>query len=256
MILLGIKCSRTTAYHPQTNGIVEHFHLQLKAALKAQPNPDAWMDTLPLILLGIQTADLSMTAAEIVYGSNLRLPGKFISPTTSILPAACSFINQVRTYFRNIQTTKPQITQHSSHVPRILAIASHVFIQHDAIWKPLQPPHDDPSRVVKCTDKHFTVRVNGREQIMSIDHLKPAHIDSSASVQSDLSMQSTSPFIVPTTASQSTQTQIHCPLPVPPVMVVVLVFPTLSLIACETLDGSYVMNSFFSSSFFYQTFLV
>ena len=56
MSLIGSKHARTTAYHPQTNGMVERFHRQLKATLKAQPNPDAWMDTLPLILLGIRTA--------------------------------------------------------------------------------------------------------------------------------------------------------------------------------------------------------
>ena len=43
MALLGTKRSRTTSYHPQANGMVERFHRQLKAALKAQPNPDAWM---------------------------------------------------------------------------------------------------------------------------------------------------------------------------------------------------------------------
>ena len=35
MALLGIKRSCTTAYHAQSNGMVEHFHRQLKAALKA-----------------------------------------------------------------------------------------------------------------------------------------------------------------------------------------------------------------------------
>ena len=37
--LLGSKKARTTAYHPQSNGMVERFHHQLKAALKAQTNP-------------------------------------------------------------------------------------------------------------------------------------------------------------------------------------------------------------------------
>ena len=48
MSLLGSKHSRSTAYHPQTNGTVERLHRQLKAALRAQTNPDTWMDTLPL----------------------------------------------------------------------------------------------------------------------------------------------------------------------------------------------------------------
>ncbi len=33
--LLGIKYVQTTAYHPQSNGMVERAHGQLKAALRA-----------------------------------------------------------------------------------------------------------------------------------------------------------------------------------------------------------------------------
>ena len=63
MTLLGSRRTRTTAYHPQSNGMVERFHRQLKAALKAQHNPASWVDALPLVLLGIRTAlkeDLSV----------------------------------------------------------------------------------------------------------------------------------------------------------------------------------------------------
>ena len=72
------------------SGMIEHFHRQLKAelkaelkaALKAQPKLDAWMDSLPLILLGNQTSlkpDINSTAAEMVYGTNIRLPGEVFS---------------------------------------------------------------------------------------------------------------------------------------------------------------------------------
>ena len=57
--LLGIKRSRTTAYHPQTNGMVECFHRQLKAAFKAQPNPNAWMESLPLIVSALPSRRIS-----------------------------------------------------------------------------------------------------------------------------------------------------------------------------------------------------
>ena len=54
--LTGSKRSRTTAYNPQSNSMVERFHRHLKSALKAQPNPSAWMDPLPFVILGICTA--------------------------------------------------------------------------------------------------------------------------------------------------------------------------------------------------------
>ena len=66
--LLGCKHLRTTAYHPIANGIIERFHRQLKSALKAHSSPSHWIETLPLVLLGIRTAlktDLQCSTAEL-----------------------------------------------------------------------------------------------------------------------------------------------------------------------------------------------
>ncbi len=102
MTLLGSKRARTTAYHPQTNGMVEHFHRQLKAALKAQPQPGSGMDALPLVLLGIRTAlkeDISSTAAEMMHGATLRLPGEFFTPSqTSFLSDPSDYVSNLRSH--------------------------------------------------------------------------------------------------------------------------------------------------------------
>ena len=93
--------------------MVERFYHQLKAALKAQNNPSSWMDALPLMLLGIQTAlkeDISSTAAEMVH-------------------------------------------------------------------KLLQPPYNGPYPVIRRTNKYFTVDITSHKDTVSIDHLKPAHLD-------------------------------------------------------------------------------
>ena len=181
MTLLGSKRVRTTAYHPQTNGMVERFHRQLKAALKAQPNPTSWMDALPLVLLGIRTAlkaDISATMAELVYGTTLRLPGEFFtsSSTPSLLDPP-TYVSKLRTHMQHIQPSQPRPSRRSSHVSKALATTTHVFIRRDAVRKPLQPPYDGPYKVLKRTDKHFTVDINGQKDTVSVDRLKVAHLD-------------------------------------------------------------------------------
>jgi transposase InsO family protein len=68
--LCGIQLSRTTAYHPAANGLVERFHRMLKAAIMCHADQQ-WTEALPLVLLGIRTsfkADLQVSVAELIYG--------------------------------------------------------------------------------------------------------------------------------------------------------------------------------------------
>ena len=109
MRLLGSKRIRTTAYHPSSNGLVERFHRQLKASLKAQPDPANWSENLPIALLGIRTVlkeDLHCTAAELVYGTTLRLPGEFFNSSglaTTLDPA--SYVVQLKRSMQQLHTS-------------------------------------------------------------------------------------------------------------------------------------------------------
>ena len=149
MSFLGCKWACTTAYHQQSNRLVEHFYRQLKCALKAQTNTNSWMNVLPLVLLGIQTPlkeDISSTAAELVYSTTLCLPGEYFTPTTTeSLPDPSNYVRQLKALMQHIYSSPPQQpTNNDCNIPKGLAIATHVFVRQDVVRKPLQPPYDGP----------------------------------------------------------------------------------------------------------------
>ena len=181
--LLGTKHLRTTAYHPIANGLVERFHRQLKASLKAYPHPERWTEALPLVLLGIRTSlkeDIGCTSAELVYGTTLRLPGEFLTPSSSDCSDPSSYVTYLKSVMHTLQATPPRHppSQNTAYATSALEEASHVFVRHDAVKKPLQQPYDGPFRVLKRSAKFYTLDLNGRQDTVSVDRLKPAHLDS------------------------------------------------------------------------------
>ena len=161
------------------------------------------MDFLPLVLLGIRTAlkeDISTTCAEMVYGTTLRLPGEFFAPSSpTSLPDPSDFVSKLKSHFNSIRPTPPRETQRHSSLPHGLSTATHVFVRHDGVRKPLQPPYDGPFLVLSRTDKHYTVQLNGRTDTISVDRLKPAHRDTEHSPDTVTQPRSTSDTASPTT---------------------------------------------------------
>ena len=166
MSLLGTKRARTTAYHPQSNDMIESFHRQLKTALKAQHNSTQSIDLLPLVLLGIRSAvkqDLSTSTAELFYGTTLRLPGEFftsLSQQTVLNPA--EYVTQLKTHMQTIRAKSPRLPNRKSSIDGALLTCTHVFVRCDAVRKLLQPPYDGPYRVFDRKEKYYIVELKGR----------------------------------------------------------------------------------------------
>ncbi|CAL9689822.1 unnamed protein product [Knipowitschia caucasica] len=177
---LGVKLHRTTAYHPQANGLCERFHRSMKAALRASLTDGNWVDKLPWVMLGLRTApkeDLQSSSAELVYGQALRVPGDFIPDATRPWSATeqRSSLREVATGFAPVPTS--QHCSPESRMPAGLRSASFVFVRHDAHRGPLRPPYDGPFKVLQHGDKSLVVDIGGRPETISVDRIKPAHVD-------------------------------------------------------------------------------
>ncbi|XP_010783119.1 uncharacterized protein, partial [Notothenia coriiceps] len=183
---LGVKLHRTTAYHPQANGLCERFHRFMKASLRAGLTDGNWVDKLSLVMLGLRCApkeDLQSSSAELVYGQTLRVPGEFI-PTATVPWSAAG---QRSSLLETAGTFAPVPTsQHSNPAFRVspgLRSTDFVFIRHDAHCGPLRPSYDGPFRVIRHGDKSLVVDIGGRPETVSVDRIKPTHVDVSGPLE-------------------------------------------------------------------------
>ena len=118
----GIIRNGTTSYHPQSNGMVECFHRQLKAAIMAHESPNPWTITLPAVLLGVRSAvkeRLGRSAAEMLYGTTLRLPGEFTKQYTVDADLE-NYSDKLRVAMSRLRLCPPRDTQQNSNRARRL----------------------------------------------------------------------------------------------------------------------------------------
>ena len=144
--LLGTELHPTTAYHPQSNCLVERLHRTLKAALKAWLSWHNWVDELPWVMLGLRTIpkeDINASLAELIYETPLSVPGDFVQDTQE---------EPIRDHLQNLRervgSLRPVPTNHHGtikpRVPKSLGTAKFVFVRREAKQGPLQTPYTGP----------------------------------------------------------------------------------------------------------------
>jgi hypothetical protein len=136
---LGISRSLTTAFHPQSNGMVERAHRQLKDALRARAAGHDWSSHLPWVLLGLRTApkeDSNISSAELCLGAPLTLPGEFIAGPK---PPPQEFVDSLRAAPPPPSTRKRSYTQVAATPPASLLKAKFVYIRRGGTVPSLQP---------------------------------------------------------------------------------------------------------------------
>nr|VZI42875.1 unnamed protein product [Spirometra erinaceieuropaei] len=113
-------------------------------------------------MLGIRTAlkpDLECSAAELVYGTTLRIPVDFFGQSQSSGDLDPSdYVQRLRQAMTHLRATPPRPSTNS-------------------VRRPLQQPYDGPFRVLSRKDKHFTIDRGGRTDVVSIDRLKAAYTE-------------------------------------------------------------------------------
>ena len=164
----GVRHITTTAFHPQSNGMVERLHRQIKDALRARGAAAAWQDHLPWVMLGLRTVpkdDSNISAAEATLGQQLVVPGQLM-PTQNgpvVAQAEREVIPPSRRSYAEVVAT--------GRSP--LDLATWVYVRRGGAGLPLADAYAGPYRVLESGEKTFRLQIGDREEVLSRDRLKP-----------------------------------------------------------------------------------
>ena len=163
-------------------GMVERFHRQWKGAFMAHESPSPWTITLPTVLLGVCSAvkeRLGRSAAEMIYGTTLRLPGEFTKQYTDDANTDLeNYSDKLRVAMSRLRLCPPRDTQqHNIFQFKEIATCTHVFLRRIAIAPPLTAPYDGPYKVVARSGRVMKILVKGKVETISLDRVKPAHLE-------------------------------------------------------------------------------
>ena len=163
---LGIRHIMTTAYHPQSNGLVERFHRRLKEALRARQCGDAWVDHLPWALLGIRSAPKEISgisSAEAVYGVPLALPGQAQGPAGA----------QVDPPPPVIAARTPTYAEVAMGKPTVLQKVEFVYVRRGPVGTSFSPVYSGPYRILSKRGKVYELEMGDKIEMVTADRLKP-----------------------------------------------------------------------------------
>ncbi|GFY09326.1 transposon Ty3-G Gag-Pol polyprotein [Trichonephila clavipes] len=132
---------------------------------------DTWCEIVPIILLGIRTAvkeDLQSSCAEIVHGTNPRLPSDMIEVSNihfcdnNFITNLCNRMQQLNSVATSTHCTD-RFYIHPSLQP-----SSHIFLLIDRVQTLLRQSYTGPHKALSRTDKTIITDVNGRKKLVSL----------------------------------------------------------------------------------------
>jgi len=171
---VGARHITTTAFHPQSNGLVERFHRQLKDALRARGAATTWADHLPWALLGLRVApkeESGISSAQAAFGQELVVPGQLSGCQRSAEAATGSAdpTEDPTEQSAGVDKSWAELAAGSSPLDR----AEWVYIRRGGQGRPLADNYAGPYQVMEKAVKYFKVLVGSKVDSISRDRLKP-----------------------------------------------------------------------------------
>ena len=169
--LLGMKKTRTTPLHPQSDGMVERFNrtIETQLAMFVEEHQRNWDEHLPLLLMSYRTAihnTTGCTPAKLMLGRNLRVPVDLLYPrpekeTTESLPQYVKSLQDRLERVQDFARTHLKVASDRMKLHYDTRASTSQFNRGDPVWlynpqrkKGISPklmrPWKGPFTVTKC----------------------------------------------------------------------------------------------------------
>ncbi|GBN37554.1 Retrovirus-related Pol polyprotein from transposon 297 [Araneus ventricosus] len=203
--LLGILKTRTTALHPESDGMVERFHRTIlnHLSLFVSKNQTDWDTHLPLFLLAYRSADhesTGCTPADMLFGRTLRLPCDILFGRPSDTPSSPNeYLNNLEARLESVHAfdrERIKLVSERMKTRYDSGATGHHFKEGDQVWMynpkrrrglspKLQQNWEGPyTNVKKLNDVIYRVQrsPNAKPKVIHINRLTPYRATDHSSV--------------------------------------------------------------------------
>ena len=139
---------------------------------------NSWLRDWLTVIMGLRAVPKGksyVSAAEMVFGCTIRLPGEFYSLNSEAQDKSM-FAQQLHQCIRKLAPIPfGHHEKQNVFVHRDLDTCEKVYLRLDRVRQPLEPPYGGPFRVTKRRKKFFIIDKDGVLESVSVDRLKPAY---------------------------------------------------------------------------------
>jgi len=153
----------TTAYHPQSNSMIERFHRQLKESLCARCEGKDWLEHLPWVLLGLRAApkdEANISSAEAALGTQLSLLCE--PPLRAILPQEPAPIPSTVRSYADVVAGRSDL----------LATAEFAYVRSAQPSSTLAPSYVGPYKILQQRGKAVLLQMGDKQDWVALEGLK------------------------------------------------------------------------------------
>lgn len=191
--LMGIAKSRTTAYHPQCDGLVERQNRTLQAMLTAfcsqhKEDWDSWLDSVVYAYNTSRHESLGVSPYEVVFGRLPRIPLELELGFPLVNPMTQSeYVSDTRKALQDIrdaarvhlhQAKRRQAAHYDKRTPewKPLAVGQTVWLKRPKRWK-FGGKWIGPYQIISRAGVNYKIKAeSGKEKVVHHNNLKPCTV--------------------------------------------------------------------------------